>query len=257
MNPSPLTLALLALAAFAAGFIDAVVGGGGLITMPALLLGMPGAPLPVVLGNNKVQAGTGTTVAAWKFLRSGAMGWRDCLGPVIASAVGSVGGAALAYHLGTAFMRPLMIVLMAAMLAFTLLKPDLGAVHAPKYGQAHQRGLALLIALILGFYDGFFGPGVGSLLIFLFVAVLGFDFLRASALAKAVNWASNMAALGVFLLRGSWTPAVGLAMAVGNGAGGWLGAHLALRKGSAWVRRLFLLVVSALLIRLTWQALHP
>lgn len=257
MSPSPLTLAFLTLAAFAAGFIDAVVGGGGLITMPALLLGMPGAPLPVVLGNNKVQAGTGTTVAAWKFLRSGAMDWRDCLGPVIASAVGSVGGAVLAYHLGTAFMRPLMIVLMAAMLAFTLLKPDLGAVHAPKYGQAHQRGLALLIALILGFYDGFFGPGVGSLLIFLFVAVLGFDFLRASALAKAVNWASNMAALGVFLLRGSWTPAVGLAMAVGNGAGGWLGAHLALRKGSAWVRRLFLLVVSALLIRLTWQALHP
>ena len=257
MTPAPFTLALLTLAAFAAGFIDAVVGGGGLITMPALLLGMPGAPLPVVLGNNKVQAGTGTTVAAWKFLRSGAMGWRDCLGPVIASAAGSVGGAALAYHLGTAFMRPLMIVLMAAMLAFTLLKPDLGRVHAPKYGQAHQRGLALLIALILGFYDGFFGPGVGSLLIFLFVAVLGFDFLRASALAKAVNWASNMAALGVFLLRGSWTPAVGLAMAVGNGAGGWLGAHLALRKGSAWVRRLFLLVVSALLIRLTWQALHP
>lgn len=257
MNPSLATLTFLSLAAFAAGFIDAVVGGGGLITMPALLLGMPGAPLPVVLGNNKVQAGTGTTVAAWKFLRSGAMGWRDCLGPVIASAVGSVGGAALAYHLGTAFMRPLMIVLMAAMLAFTLLKPDLGSVHAPKYGQAHQRGLALLIALVLGFYDGFFGPGVGSLLIFLFVAVLGFDFLRASALAKAVNWASNMAALGVFLLRGSWTPAVGLAMAVGNGAGGWLGAHLALRKGSAWVRRLFLLVVSALLIRLTWQALHP
>ena len=254
---SPLALVLLALAALAAGFIDAVVGGGGLITMPALLLGMPGAPLPVVLGNNKVQAGTGTTVAAWKFMRSGALTWRDAVGPVLAAMVGAVGGAQLAYHIGTAWMRPLMLVLMGAMLLWTLLKPELGAVHAPKYGQAHQRGLALLIALVLGFYDGFFGPGTGSLLIFLFVAVLGFDFLRASALAKAVNWASNMAALGVFLGRGSWTPAVGLVMAAGNGVGGWLGAHVALRKGSAWVRAFFLLVVSALLVRLTWQVLHP
>ncbi|MBI3130002.1 MAG: TSUP family transporter [Acidobacteria bacterium] len=251
--PTPLPLLLLALAAFAAGFIDAVVGGGGLITMPALLLGMPGAPLPVVLGNNKVQAGTGTTVAAWKFLRSGAMTWRDAVGPVIAAMIGAVGGALLAYRIGTAFMRPLMLGLMGVMLLWTLLKPDLGQVHAPKYGLHHQRGLAILIALALGFYDGFFGPGTGSLLIFLFVAVLGFDFLRASALAKAVNWASNMAALAVFLARGSWTPMVGLTMAVGNGAGGWLGAHVALKKGSAWVRIVFLAVVSALLVRLTWQ----
>ena len=253
--PSPITLALLALAAFAAGFIDAVVGGGGLITMPALLLGMPGASLPVVLGNNKVQAGTGTTVAAWKFLRSGAMTWRDAVGPVIAAMIGAVGGAMLAYRIGTAFMRPLMLGLMGVMLLWTLLKPDLGQVHAPKYALHHQRGLAILIALVLGFYDGFFGPGTGSLLIFLFVAVLGFDFLRASALAKAVNWASNMAALAVFLTRGSWTPMVGLTMAVGNGAGGWLGAHVALKKGSAWVRIVFLAVVSALLVRLTWQVL--
>ncbi len=251
------TLALLALAAFAAGFIDAIVGGGGLISMPALLLGMPGAPLPVVLGNNKIQAGTGTTVAAWKFLRSGAMTWQDAVGPVIAAMVGAVGGATLAYHIGTAFMRPLMLGLMAVMLLWTLLKPDLGNVHAPKYGLHHQRGLAVLIALALGFYDGFFGPGTGSLLIFLFVAILGFDFLRASALAKSVNWASNMAALAVFLIRGSWTPLVGLTMALGNGAGGWLGAHVALKKGSAWVRVVFLVVVSALLVRLTWQVIHP
>ncbi len=253
---SVFTLALLALAAFAAGFIDAVVGGGGLITMPALLLGLPGAPLPLVLGNNKVQAGTGTTVAAWTFLRSGAMSWRDCLGPVVAAALGSVGGALVSYHIGTAWMRPLMLGLMAAMLLWTLFKPDLGQVHAPKYGLQHQRGLATLIALGLGFYDGFFGPGTGSLLIFLFVAALGFDFLRASALAKAVNWASNMAALAVFLVRGSWTPMVGLTMAAGNGLGGYLGAKVALRKGSGWVRHIFLLVVSGLLIRLTWQVLH-
>lgn len=256
MTPSALTLLLLALAAFVAGFIDAVVGGGGLITMPALLLGMPGASLPVVLGNNKVQAGTGTTVAAWKFLRSGAMAWRDAVGPVIAAMGGAIGGAMLAYRIGTAFMRPLMLGLMGAMLLFTLLKPDLGKVHAPKYGLHHQLGLAILIALGLGFYDGFFGPGTGSLLIFGFVAILGFDFLRASALAKAVNWASNMAALAVFLTQGSWTPVVGLTMAAGNGLGGWLGAHVALKKGSAWVRVVFLGVVSALLVRLTWQVFH-
>jgi hypothetical protein len=244
---------LLALAAFAAGFVDAVVGGGGLISMPALMLGLPSAPLPVVLGINKVQSFTGTTFATAQFLRSGALRLRELVAPVLVAMLGASGGVALAYRVKGDFLRPLMLGLLVLMLLWTLLKPDLGHVHAPKYGLAHQRGLSVLIALGIGFYDGFFGPGTGSLLIFLFVAVLGFDFLRASALAKSVNWASNAASVALFVGQGSWIPGVALAMAVGNGLGGTLGAHVALTRGARFVRVFFMVVVSALILRLGWQ----
>jgi len=242
------------LASLLAGFIDAVVGGGGLITVPALMLGLPaGTPLPTLLGTNKVVAVTGTTLAAGKFARSGALAWREMVGPVAASALGASGGVWLTYRVHADFLRPVMLGLLVAMLAFTLLKPDLGHRHAPRFGLHHQRGLAALIALALGFYDGFFGPGTGSLLIFLFVAVLGFDFLRSSALAKAVNWASNITSMVLFVGHGSWIPSVALSMAAANGVGGYLGAHVALSKGSRWVRRVFIGVVGALILRLGWQ----
>ncbi|BDU70490.1 UPF0721 transmembrane protein [Geothrix oryzae] len=249
-------LLLLMLAALLAGFIDAVVGGGGLITVPALMLGLPaGTPLPTLLGTNKVVAVTGTTMAAGKFLRSGTLAWREMVGPVLASAAGASAGVWLTYRMHGDFLRPLLLILLVAMLAFTLLKPELGSLHAPRYGLSHQRGLAAVIALALGFYDGFFGPGTGSLLIFLFVAVLGFDFLRASALAKSVNWASNITSMGLFVWQGSWIPSVALGMAAANGVGGYLGAHVALNRGSGWVRGLFIAVVGALILRLGWQVL--
>jgi uncharacterized membrane protein YfcA len=245
------------LAALLAGFVDAIVGGGGLITVPALMLALPaGTPLPTLLGTNKVVACTGTTMAAGTFLRSGTLSWREMLGPVLASALGASGGVWLTYRVQGDFLRPLMLGLMMAMLAFTLLKPELGRLHAPRFGLSHQRGLAALIALALGFYDGFFGPGTGSLLIFLFVAVLGFDFLRASALCKSVNWASNLTAMALFVWQGSWLPSVALSMAAANGVGGYLGARVALSRGSTWVRGVFIGVVGALVLRLGWQILR-
>ena len=245
------------LAALLAGFIDAAVGGGGLITVPALMIGLPaGTPLPTLLGTNKVVACTGTTMAAGEFLRSGTLSWREMVGPVVASALGASGGVWLTYRVHGDFLRPVMLGLLVAMLGFTLLKPDLGHIHAPRFGLGHQRGLANLLAMALGFYDGFFGPGTGSVLIFLFVAVLGFDFLRASALAKSVNWASNLTAMGLFLWQGSWIPSIALSMAAANGVGGYVGARVALSKGSRWVRGVFIGVVSALIFRLGWQVLH-
>jgi len=255
--PSLPALLLLMLAALLAGFIDAVVGGGGLITVPALMIALPaGTPLPTLLGTNKVVACTGTTMAAGEFLRSGTLSWREMVGPVVASALGAAGGVWLTYRVHGDFLRPAMLSLLVVMLAFTLLKPDLGHIHAPRFGLSHQRGLANLLALALGFYDGFFGPGTGSVLIFLFVAVLGFDFLRASALAKSVNWASNLTAMGLFLWQGSWIPSIALSMAAANGVGGYLGARAALSKGSRWVRGVFIGVVGALILRLGWQVLH-
>ena len=249
----PLLLAL-ALASLLAGFLDAIVGGGGLITVPALLLALPtGTPLPMLLGTNKAVAVTGATMAAGKFVRAGTLRPREVVLPVLASGLGASVGVWLTYRIQPTFLRPLMLALLVAMLLFTLLKPDVGQLHAPRFGQQHQRVLTLVIAATLGFYDGFFGPGTGSLLIFLGVAVLGFDFLRASALAKAINWASNVTAMVLFLAHGSWIPSVALGMAVGNGIGGYLGARVALSKGSGWVRGVFLAVVSALIARLAWQ----
>jgi hypothetical protein len=256
---SPATLALLTAAALLAGFVDAIVGGGGLITIPALMLGMPaGTPITMILGTNKVVACTGTSFAAAQFVRAKILHWRELVVPVVCAMAGAGLGVFLAYQVqgrADAWFRPIMVVLMVAMLAFTLLKPDLGTLHAPKHGLNHQRVLAAAISFGVGCYDGFFGPGTGSILIFLFVAVLGFDFLRSSALAKSVNWASNIASLVLFVSRGSWVPVVALAMAVGNGLGGYLGARTALSKGSGLVRGVFIGVVAVLILRLTWQML--
>ena len=255
--PSPATFALLVLAALAAGFVDAAVGGGGLIQFPALMLGLPaGTPLTTLLGTNKVVSFTGTSVAAGQFLQHRILSWREMLVPVLMAMAGASCGVALAYYLHgrfDAYLRPAMIGLMVAMLAFTLLKPELGSLHAPRFGLGHQRLLAALLSLAIGFYDGFFGPGTGTLLIFLFVAVLGFDFLRASALAKSVNWASNFASVVLFVSQGSWLPVLALGMAAGNAAGGYLGARAAIARGSRWVRFVFILVVCDLILRLGWQ----
>jgi uncharacterized membrane protein YfcA len=249
----------LLLAAFAAGFVDAAVGGGGLIALPALVLGLPaGTPFTTLLGTNKVMSCTGTTVAVTQFVRAGLLRWREVVGPVLASAAGAALGVGLAYFLegrADAFLRPLVVVLLTLMLVFTIAQPHLGRHHAPRFPPARERRLAAAIALALGFYDGFFGPGTGTVLIFLFVTVLGFDFLRASALAKAVNGASNLTSVALFVSRGSWLPVLALGLAAANALGGFVGARTAIARGSGWVRIVFLVVVTALLVRLgaqTW-----
>ena len=254
--PSPFVIALLVVAAFVAGFLDAVVGGGGLVTVPALLLGLPGVPITTVLGTNKVVSCTGTSFALAQFVRARALGLKELVGPIVAAMTGAALGVRVAYLAQGRFegwLRPALLALMVAMLAFTLLSPKLGTLHAPRFGLAHQRGLAVAIALALGFYDGFFGPGTGSMLIFLFVTVLGFDFLRASALAKSANWASNVASVVIFVWHGSWVPVVAACMALGNGLGGALGARTALARGARWVRVVFIVVVAGLILRLAWQ----
>ena len=257
MPPLPV-LAFLILAAGVAGFVDAAVGGGGLIQLPALLIAFPNQAVTSLLGTNKFVSFTGTTFAAAQFLRSRVLLWREMLGSALAAMLGAAAGAATAYAVQgrfDAYLRPAIVLLMVAMLAFTLLRPDVGRVHAPRFGLRHQHGLTILIALTMGFYDGVFGPGMGTLLIYLFVTILGFDFLRASALAKSVNWASNAAALAVFVSRGSWLPLVALCMAASNGLGGHLGARTAIAKGNRWIRRLFVAVVCILIVRLGWQLL--
>lgn len=250
--PTHGAFALMLLAALVGGFLDAMVGGGGLLTMPALLLGMPSASYPVIMGTNKVLALGGATMAAGTFVQARTLDWREMVLPALACALGALCGSAFTYHVGRAWMGPMVVVLLVAMFLWTLLRPALGELHAPKHPVHHQRAYAALIAFGLGIYDGFFGPGSGSMLIFSFVAVLGFDFLRASALAKAANWASDLAAMLFFLWRGSWLPSLALSLMAANALGGFLGARMALRRGAGWVRGFFLVVVGALILRLGW-----
>lgn len=251
--PGLATVLLLVLASFLAGLIDAVAGGGGLILLPALLVGLPAStPVPWILGTNKVAAVTGTTFATLRYLRQGLVRARDLAGPVAAAMLGSAAGAALATRLDSAWMRPLMVALLSLALAVTWLRPELGAAHRPRFTALVAGLVATLVSLLVGAYDGFFGPGTGMLLLFAGVTLLGHDFLRASAFAKAVNWGSNIAAVVLFVSQGAWYPWLALALALGNGLGGRLGAGLAIDKGNRAIRGLFVAVAVVLILRLAW-----
>ena len=254
--PSPTVFLFLLLAAGLAGFIDGVVGGGGLISVPALFMCLPGYPTTTLLGTNKLVAVTGTTFAAAQFVRSRVVPFREMMAPMLGAGTGAVFGAWAAYSFEGSFeaaMRPTMLAVMVGMLVFTLLRPGMGTSAGDEPFGGVRPLPALGLSAAVGFYDGFFGPGTGTLLIFCFVTLLGLNFLRAAALSKATNWASNVASLAFFASRGSWLPLVALGMAAANGVGGYLGARAALAKGSRWIRALFALVVSCLILKLAWD----
>ncbi len=252
MSPDLALPALACAAAFLAGLVDAVAGGGGLIQLPALLVLFPDAPVPTLLGTNKVASISGTFAALVRYVRHRVpIPWKY-VGPAAAAAfAGSFCGARLATHLPSAWMRPVVVVLLAGVAAFTFLNKDFGAtLRAPK-ARSVLAGVALGAGL--GLYDGFFGPGTGSFLLFGFVALLGLDFLGASASSKVVNVATNLAAILAFAWAGQIRWELALPMAGFNIAGSQIGSRLAIAKGAPFVRRLFLGVVLALLGRMTWE----
>lgn len=253
--PDGLMTALLALASCLAGFVDAVAGGGGLVLLPALLLVLPvDTPLPTVLGTNKMGAVVGTAGAAWQYGRKRLLRPAEVPGPLIAAMAGAALGARLTWLLDPGVYRPVLVAVLFGVWWVVALRPELGVSSSPEAVRSGRGAVATGISLAMGFYDGLIGPGTGSLLLLLFVLVLRMDFLRASALAKVANLGSNLGALALFGLRGAWLFALGLVLAIANLAGGLLGAHLAVRLGSVWVRRFFLVVVLFLLARLAWQA---
>lgn len=247
-------LALL-LAAFLAGGIDAVVGGGGLIQIPALFTVFPGQSAATLFGTNKFASIFGTASAGLRYLRQVSLPWRTVLPAMLAAFVFSFFGAMAVAWLPKESLRPVMLVLLAFAAVYTLNKPDFGGMHQPLHHGRHEWFFALLLGGLIGFYDGFFGPGTGSFLIFLFIRFFGFDFLHASASAKLVNVATNLAALAYFVPNGYWLPVLALMMAVCNVGGAQLGSWLALRFGNVFIRRVFLLSVLLLLIRFAWDTL--
>jgi uncharacterized membrane protein YfcA len=250
-----LDLLIVLIAAFGAGLIDAMAGGGGLIQVPALFAVYPATAPPTLLGTSKFAGIFGTASAVLRYARKVTIPWR-ALAPLALFVLGaSLAGAKLATIVSADVFRPLVPVMLLVVLIYMLWRKDLGAEHSPRgfTGRHHLAG-ALLIGAI-GLYDGFFGPGTGSFLMFVFVRFYGFDFLHAGAAARALNVVTNGAALAYFAARGHVLWHVGAAMAVCNVAGSILGARLALRGGSALVRKAFIIVVSALILRTAWTAL--
>jgi len=253
--PELATVVALCLASALAGWVDAVSGGGGLIQLPALLLALPGAAPAQVLATNKLSSVCGTAVATATYYRRVRPDLRTALPMVVAAVIGAAAGAACASVLPQSVFRPLVLVLVVAVAAYTVRRPSLGAEQSLRWSGRRHYSAAVGTALGIGFYDGIFGPGTGSFLTFAFVGLLGYSFLQASAKARMVNLATNLGALGVFIAQGAPMVRLGLTMGAFNVAGGWLGAHTAITRGSRFVRMVFLVVVGALALRLAYDLL--
>jgi uncharacterized membrane protein YfcA len=245
---------ILASAAFLAGLIDAVVGGGGLIQIPALFSTLPNVAPATLLGTSKLAGIWGTGAAAVSFARRIEIRWSTAAPALVAAFAFSFLGAYTVTKIPPDFIRKLLPFILVAVALYTLKKKDFGIHHAPLHSGGQERFLAVLIGGGIGFYDGFFGPGTGSFLVFLFVRCFGYSFLSASAISKIVNVACNLAALLWFGYSGHLLWKIGIMMAVLNVAGSLIGSRLALRHGSGFVRKIFLAVVSVLIMKTAYDA---
>jgi len=247
-------LLLVCAASALAGFVDSIVGGGGLILVPSLFAVFPAAAPATLFGTNKGASIWGTGLATVQYSRRVTMVWRALLPAAAAALCASFAGAWLVTVVSPELLRKVLPGLLLLLLAYTLAKKDLGREHAPRFDGRREVLVISAIGALIGFYDGFFGPGTGSFFVFLLVRVAGYDFLHASASAKLLNTASNLAALVLFAWKGHvWWHLV-LAMAISNMAGSLAGTHLALKHGTGFVRLVFLAVVTALIAKTGWDA---
>ena len=239
--------------AFCAGAIDAAVGGGGLIQIPALMGSLPQLAPATVFGTNKLASICGTASACVSFLKRVSLQWKLLLVIGVCAFISSFVGAACVSLVPTAILKPFVLVMLIVIALYTLFKKQFGQVHVTQALTSKILVLAGLGSLLIGFYDGIFGPGTGSFIIFFFIRYLKVDFLHASALSKIANFMTNFAALSFFIPAGHVLFGYGLMMAVANVLGAVLGVKLVLKYGSGLIRILFLILVSALICRLGYQ----
>ena len=253
---SILTFIFLALASGFAGFVDAVAGGGGLVQLPALLIGISNKPIPMILGTNKIPSIFGTSSAAASYFKKVRPDLRLTLSMAIPALIGSVAGAHLASHFPTSVFHPLILTLLVLVGIYTWCKPNLGLNENLRYSASTRLWIVAACGLLIGFYDGLFGPGTGTFLVFLLVIVVGYEFLKASATAKLVNISTNFGAIVTFQITGHIWWKLGLALAFANVTGALIGSRLAIRGGSPLVRKIFLLVVAALIAKLSYDWIY-
>lgn len=245
----PAVIIMVIVAGLAAGWVDAVVGGGGLLQLPAMLL-VPGITPVQALATNKMGSVFGTSTSAVTYYRRVRPDLRTALPMAGFALVGSLGGAIVAASLPQQVFKPVILVALIAVAVFTALKPDAGQVTQLRHEGRRHHGLAALIGAVIGFYDGLLGPGTGSFLVIALVTVLGYAFLQASAKAKIVNVATNIGALLFFVPHGSVLWGLGLILGAANMVGGYLGARTAVARGSRFIRVVFLVVVGLLVLKL-------
>jgi uncharacterized membrane protein YfcA len=240
----------MGLAAVCAGWVDAVVGGGGLIQIPALLLGFPQAAPVQILATNKISSICGTSVSAVTYYRRVRPDLRTATPLALLAFAGSLLGASLASHISRAAFNPIILVVLVCVGTYTLLMPRIGLTTDLRFsGHAHTLA-ATAVGFLIGAYDGALGPGTGSFLVFALVGLLGYAFVEASAKAKIANVATNLAALVIFIPAGAVMWKVGLLMGLGNLAGGYLGARTAVARGAGFVRVVFVIVVGAFVVKI-------
>jgi uncharacterized membrane protein YfcA len=249
------TLLLLGLAGFLAGWVDAVVGGGGLIQIPALLLGMPAAAPAQVLATNKFASVWGTATASATYYRRVRPDLRTALPMACVAYLGAIVGALIGLHIPKSAFNPIILVMLVVVGAYTLLKPSVGELTRLRWTGARHTTAAVATGFVIGVYDGALGPGTGSFLVFALVGLLGYAFLEASATAKITNLATNLGALTVFAPGGHVVWAVGAVMASMNLLGGYVGARTAVSRGSRFVRVVFVVVVVAFILRIGGELL--
>lgn len=242
--------------AFLAGLVDAVAGGGGLIQVPALFAVFPSVPPALLLGTNKFSAIAGTTIATLRYGWSVPIRWRSVLPAAGIAGLGAVMGAKAVTLVDPEMIRPLLLLILGGMAVYTLVRPKLGERSAAKTPLKSEGALFFAVAGTFGFYDGFFGPGAGSVLMFALVRLFGHDFLSAAATTKVLNLSTNFGALVLFIATGNVLYAVALPMAAFNVIGGFLGAHLAVRRGSRFIRAVFLVVLTLLIAKMAFDMLQ-
>jgi uncharacterized membrane protein YfcA len=247
-------IALISLS-FLAGFIDAVVGGGGLIQVPALLISLPYTPLPTIFGTNKIAAVAGTSISAVQYSKRIKFNYKLLLVISACSGFSSFVGAKVVSYINVNALKPIILIVLIAIAVYTFFKKDLGSVQTKKLSFAKQLMYGSFIGLIVGFYDGFFGPGTGSFFVLGFILILGFEFVQASAYSKVINCMTNFSALIVFIKQRNYLLELAIVMAVSNITGNLIGTRLALQKGNTFVRTLFLVIVAFMILRYAYDIL--
>jgi hypothetical protein len=245
------TVAIISLImlSFVAGFIDAVVGGGGLIQIPALLISLPKTPLPTIFGTNKIAALAGTSISALQYSKRIKFNYKLLITISICAGLASFLGAKVVSFINVNTLKPVILVVLILIAVYTFLKKDLGSVQTKNLSFDKQLIYGALIGIIVGFYDGFFGPGTGSFFVLGFVVILGFEFVQASAYSKVINCMTNISALLVFIKQGNYILELAIIMSVCNITGNVIGTRLALKKGNTFVRTIFLFIVTLMIFR--------
>ena len=252
-SPDATLWLLTALAGFAAGLIDSIVGGGGLVLTPAMLNLHPGLHILQAIATQRTSSIFGTSVAAWNYLRRIHVERRILLPACAAALVASALGVQLAKRIDAEALKWTVLSICVVLALYTALRKDLGLREERRFHPSHEALAAASIGSATGFYNGLIGPGTGTIMVFAFVSFLGLDFLKSSAVSKAANVAADISSWTVLMFAGFVIWTLALPLILGNMLGSYLGSHLAIRRGQRFVRMVFLIIVLALIARQAWQ----